>query len=304
MKSDQDQEDLLTNLTNLRGWVFLGNTGVLANTSYSNLLVTTLDYDDIYSSNLITYGANLYSNVWYIKTRKNSSQFSNLTITFNDLKIIKGNIIQYFINEIKNSHVITNHLYYDSVSNTNIQSIPISNIRYNGNVISNVKINLNDNTFNIQGYSGTYYKFDFDYLPKLYNYEVKRGNLSIKLNHFYDNKFSNIYDDLFIQYNNLYLDNTYIVTSNIDITKYSGYMYFSNFINDLKTLIVNHNFEYDLTLTPTNFNVLNGNILIASNTITQYTNYISALEKYKLEYSIKDSLGFISDPLQFDTNYT
>ena len=80
-------------------------------------------------------------------------------------------------------------------------------------------------------------------------------------------------------------------------------MYFSNFINDLKTLIVDYNFEYNLTLTTSNFNVSNGNILIASNTVTQYTNYISALEKYKLEYSIKDSLGFISDPLQFDTNY-
>ena len=282
--------------------IFLGNSNVLANTSYSNLLVTTLDYNEIYSSNLITYGANLYANVWYINASVPTG-YANLTITFNDLKIIKGNIIQYYINEIKNSNVITNTLYYDVASNTNIQSMPISNITYNGNVISNVNINLNDNTFNIKGYSGTYYKFDFDYLPKLYDYEVNRGNLSIKLNHFYDNNFSNIYDDLFIQYKNLYLDNTYIVTSNIDITKYSGYMYFSNFINDLKTLIVDYNFEYNLTLTSSNFNVSNGNILIASNTVTQYTNYISALEKYKLEYSIKDSLGFISDPLQFDTNY-
>ena len=281
---------------------FLGNSNVLANTSYSNLLVTTLDYNEIYSSNLITYGANLYANVWYINASVPTG-YANLTITFNDLKIIKGNIIQYYINEIKNSNVITNTLYYDVASNTNIQSMPISNITYNGNVISNVNINLNDNTFNIKGYSGTYYKFDFDYLPKLYDYEVNLGNLSIKLNHFYDNNFSNIYDNLFIQYKNLYLDNTYIVTSNIDITKYSGYMYFSNFINDLKTLIVDYNFEYNLTLTTSNFNVSNGNILIASNTVTQYTNYISALEKYKLEYSIKDSLGFISDPLQFDTNY-
>ena len=281
---------------------FLGNSNVLANTSYSNLLVTTLDYNEIYSSNLITYGANLYANVWYINASVPTG-YANLTITFNDLKIIKGNIIQYYINEIKNSNVITNTLYYDVASNTNIQSMPISNITYNGNVISNVNINLNDNTFNIEGYSGSYYKFDFDYLPKLYDYEVNRGNLSIKLNHFYDNNFSNIYDNLFIQYKNLYLDNTYIVTSNIDITKYSGYMYFSNFINDLKTLIVDYNFEYNLTLTSSNFNVSNGNILIASNTVTQYTNYISALEKYKLEYSVKDSLGFISDPLQFDTNY-
>jgi hypothetical protein len=281
---------------------FLGNIGDLANTSYSNLLVTTLDYDEIYASNLITYGANLYANIWHINSSVPTG-YENLPITFNDMKIIKGNIIQYFMNEIKNSNVITNHLYYDFTSNTNIQTIPISNITYNGNVISNVNINLNDNTFNIQGYSGKYYKFDFDYLPKLYNYEVNRANLSIKLNHFYDNNFSNIYDNLFIQYKNLYLDNTYIVTSNINITQYSGYMYFSNFINDLKTLIVNHNFEYNLTLTSSNFNVSNGNILIASNTVTQYTNYISALEKYKLEYSIKDSLGFISDPLQFDTNY-
>ena len=281
---------------------FLGNSNVLANTSYSNLLVTTLDYNEIYSSNLITYGANLYANVWYINSSV-STGYANLAITFNDLKIIKGNIIQYYMNEIKKSNVITNTLYYDVASNTNIQSMPISNITYNGNVISNININLSDNTFSIKGYSGTYYKFDFDYLPKLYDYEVNRGNLSIKLNHFYDNNFSNIYDNLFIQYKNLYLDNTYIVTSNIDITQYSGYMYFSNFINDLKTLIVDYNFEYNLTLTTSNFNVLNGNILIASNTVTQYTNYISALEKYKLEYSIKDSLGFISDPLQFDTNY-
>ena len=295
------QQLYLSNINN-SNIVFLGNTGVLANTSYSNLLVTTLDYDDIYSSNLIAYGANLYSKVWYINSSILTG-YANLTITFNDLKIIKGNIIQYFINEIKNSNVITNHLYYDSVSNTNIQTIPISNITYNGNVISNVNINLNDNTLNIQGYSGTYYKFDFDYLPKLYDYEVNRGNLSIKLNHFYDNNFSNIYDNLFIQYKNLYMDNTYIVTSNIDIKQYSGYMYFTNFINDLKTLIVDHNFEYNLTITSSNFNVLNGNILIAPETVTQYTNYISALEKYKLEYSIKDSLGFISDPLQFDTNY-
>ena len=281
---------------------FLGNSNVLANTSYSNLLVTTLDYNEIYSSNLITYGANLYANVWYINSSVPTG-YANLTITFNDLKIIKGNIIQYYMNEIKKSNVITNTLYYDVASNTNIQSMPISNITYNGNVISNININLSDNTFSIKGYSGTYYKFDFDYLPKLYDYEVNRGNLSIKLNHFYDNNFSNIYDNLFIQYKNLYLDNTYIVTSNIDITQYSGYMYFSNFINDLKTLIVDYNFEYNLTLTTSNFNVLNGNILIAPETVTQYTNYISALEKYKLEYSIKDSLGFISDPLQFDTNY-
>ena len=295
------QQLYLSNINN-SNITFLGNTGVLANTSYSNLLVTTLDYNEIYSSNLITYGANLYANIWYINSSVPTG-YENLTITFNDLKIIKGNIIQYYINEIKNSNVITNYLYYDSVSNTNIQSIPISNITYNGNVISNININLNDNTINIQGYSGEYYKFDFDYLPKLYDYEVNFGNLSIKLNHFYDNNFSNIYNDLFIQYKNLYLDNTYIVTSNIDITQYSGYMYFSNFINDLKTLVVDHDFQYNLTLTPSNFNVLNGNILIAPETVTQYTNYIPALEKYKLEYSIKDSLGFISDPLQFDTNY-
>jgi hypothetical protein len=78
---------------------FLGNSNVLANTSYSNLLVTTLDYNEIYSSNLITYGANLYANVWYINSSV-STGYANLAITFNDLKIIKGNIIQYYMNII------------------------------------------------------------------------------------------------------------------------------------------------------------------------------------------------------------
>jgi len=146
--------------------------------------------------------------------------------------------------------------------------------------------------------------FKFDYLPKLYTYDLKQnGNLEIQLNHLYDSTFANIYDNVYLEYKRLYADINYEINSNININQISKYLYFSDFMTDIKTLIINYKFEYDLDIDPVDFNIINGNIFIDPQVVLNYNQYSNAITNYLPNITVKDTFNFLLCPLQYDTNY-
>jgi hypothetical protein len=148
-----------------------------------------------------------------------------------------------------------------------------------------------------------YYDFPFDYLPKLYNYNVSSGNILIYHNHYFDDNFSNIYDNVYLEYRNMYNDTSYKISNVIDISNIVNYMYFTDFISDINSIIINNDFVYDLDLNQNTFNIINGNININSSILQNYNEYINQIDKYKNNFNIKDSFDFITNPLKYDTNY-
>ena len=153
------------------------------------------------------------------------------------------------------------------------------------------------------GSKSQYYTFDFDYLPKLYNYNISNGNVIISHNHYYDQTFANIYDTIYTEYNKIHKDIKYKISNNLDIRTISGYLYMTDFINDIKSIAVKHAFNYDLSVSDRTFTISDSNIYISNDVINNYNNYISEIEEYKNDISIKDSFEMILDPLKFDTNY-
>jgi hypothetical protein len=86
--------------------------------------------------------------------------------------------------------------------------------------------------------------FPFDYLPKLYSYNVNTtGNLEIQLNHLYDSTFANIYDNIYLEYKKLYADIYYDIKNNINMKEISKYLYFTDFMSDIQTLVINYKFD-------------------------------------------------------------
>jgi hypothetical protein len=148
-----------------------------------------------------------------------------------------------------------------------------------------------------------YYDFPFDYLPKLYDYNVSNGNIVITHNHYFDQNFSNIYNNVYLEYRNLYNDINYKISNIIDISNIVNYMYFSDFISDINTLVINNDFVYNLDLNSSTFNISNSYINIDSNILINYKEYIKQIDAYKLTFNIKDSFDFITNSLKYDTNY-
>jgi hypothetical protein len=146
--------------------------------------------------------------------------------------------------------------------------------------------------------------FPFDYLPKLYSYNVNtNGNLEIQLNHLYDSTFANIYNNVYLEYKNVLSDIYYEIKSNINMTDISKYLYFTDFMSDIQTLLINYKFNYDLAIDPVDFNIMNGNIYIDPKVVLNYNQYINAINDYLPNISIKDTYNFFLTPLQFDTGY-
>ena len=150
-----------------------------------------------------------------------------------------------------------------------------------------------------------YYYLPFDYLPKLYDYEVSNSNIIVTHNHYFDETFANIYEDVYIQYNNLYNDITYQIGSNIDTANIVPYMYFSDFIDSIKTLVIQNNFNYNLELNNNTFNIKDNTINIDSDILLNYKSYIDRINQYKsTTFNIKDFFYFMLNPLKYDTEYT
>ena len=151
---------------------------------------------------------------------------------------------------------------------------------------------------------GDLYTFPFDYFPKLYTYNVEtNGNIDIQLTTLYDSNFSNIYDNVYLEYKKVYDDINYDIGNNINMTEISKYVYFSDFMHDLQTLIINYKFDYDLKIDPVDFNIINGNIYINSDVLLNYNQYSNAIINYLPNITVKDTYNFFMTPLQFDTNY-
>ena len=233
------------------------------------------------------------------------SGYNNGYLSFNDsIKTLgnTGNVTMnilpgYLDEKIKLSESMTGNIYEILIFNSVLSAQDKFNINlYLGNKwgIKN-KVNYENNA--------EYYTFDFDYLPKLYNYNLLNGNILIT-NHSYDQKFSNIYETIYTEYKNISNDINYKISRNLDIQTISGYLYFTDFMNDLKSIVIKHSFEYDLSVSDLTYSVNNSNIYISNTVINNYNNYISDIENYKQDISIKDSFELILNPLQFDTNYT
>ena len=80
-------------------------------------------------------------------------------------------------------------------------------------------------------------------------------------------------------------------------------MYFSDFISDINTLIINNEYRYNLDLNNNTFNISNSYINIDSNILINYNEYIKQIDNYKLNFNVKDSFDFIMNPLKYDTSY-
>ena len=147
-----------------------------------------------------------------------------------------------------------------------------------------------------------YYYFPFDYLPKLYTYNVSDGNLIISHTQYFDSTFSNIYDTVYLELRNFYND----ITSNVydlNVVPIVNYLYFSDVIDDISTLVFTTIFNYNLNINSDNFNIVNGNIIIDPTFLNNYNEYINVINNYTNFFTIKDSFEFVLDPLKFDTNY-
>jgi len=153
-----------------------------------------------------------------------------------------------------------------------------------------------------------YYYFPFDYLPKLYNYNISDSSVSsinIFHNHYFDNTFSNIYDSVFYELKNISSDINYKLSSTFmdNISNISGYLYFTDVMNDLGSLVFKTVFNYDLEIDANSFIINNSNISIDPNLLTNYNLYIESINAYTQNFTIKDSFDFILNPLKYDTNY-
>jgi hypothetical protein len=111
---------------------------------YGNIIVTNYDYAHI--SNSVILNSNIYNSNFYIQTNT-----GNLQINMNDIANIKKNIMYYYLNEIRNSNVITKTNYFDG--NVSIKELSINNLNYNNNLISHIHIHPDLHTFSIQQYT-------------------------------------------------------------------------------------------------------------------------------------------------------
>jgi hypothetical protein len=222
----------------------------------------------------------------------------NIEKSFGTLGNVTMSVLPGYI-DIKNklAESFTGNIYEILIFNTVLSDEDRFNVNlYLGNKWNNkYKINY--------GSRAEYYTFDFDYLPKLYKYNIANGNVIISHNHYYDQTFANIYETIYTEYDKIYKDITYKISNNLDFTTISGYLYFTDFINDIKSITVKHEFNYDLSVSDRTFTISDSNIYISNDVINNYTNYISEMEEYKNDISIKDSFELILDPLKFDTDY-
>jgi hypothetical protein len=147
-----------------------------------------------------------------------------------------------------------------------------------------------------------YYYFPFDYLPKLYTYNVANGNINISHTQYFDSTYSNIYDTVYLEMRNFYNDissNVY----NLDIVPIVNYLYFSDVLNDMSTLVFTTVFNYDISINQNDFSIVNGSISIDPTLLNNYNQYISTVNNYTNYFTIKDSFEFVLNPLKYDTNY-
>ena len=159
----------------------------------------------------------------------------------------------------------------------------------------NLKTKINDADYT------EYYYFPFDYLPKLYTYDVSNGNINISHTQYFNSTYSNIYDTVYLELRNFYSDITSNV--NLDIGNIVNYLYFSDVLNDISTLVFNTVFNYDISINQNDFSIVGRDMEINSDLVNNYNQYISAVNNYTKYFTIKDSFEFVLDPLKYDTNY-
>jgi len=190
----------------------------------------------------------------------------------------------------------------------NIYEILIFNSILSNDQKTNINIYLGNkwkNKYKINlGNKAEYFTFPFDYLPKLYDYTISNSNVQISLNHYWDKNFSNIADQIYYEYNNIYKNNNYSISANLDISNISQYLYMTDLMTSLGAINIKNVFDYDLTITSSDMTINNSNIYISNNVMNNYNNYISEIDEYKTNLVIKDSFELILNPLKFDTNYT
>jgi len=245
---------------------------------------------------------------------------------------VDGNYINGFINGYETFNENIGNVYgqtgnvsmsilpgYLDINNNITESI-VGNIYeiliFNDVLTSNQKFNVNLYLANKWGFKTKinnenyvqYYYFPFDYLPKLYNYNVSNQPntiINISHSHYFDNTFSNIYDSIFYELKNLYTDVNYKLSLTFmnNISNISGYLYFSDVMDDLGSLIFKTEFNYDLEIDANSFVINNSNINIDPNLVIRYNQYIQSINTYTNNFTVRDSFEFILNPLKYDTNY-
>lgn len=199
---------------------------------------------------------------------------------------IANNIVESIVGNIFEILIFDNVLSQDNKNDINLYLATKWNFK--------TKINNEDYV--------QYYYFPFDYLPKLYTYNVANGNINISHTQYFDSTYSNIYDTVYLELRNFYSDITSNI-NNLNIVPIINYLYFSDVLNDISTLVFNTVFNYDISINQNDFSIVNGNIYIDPVLLNNYNHYISAVNNYINYFTIKDSFEFVLNPLKYDTNY-